>query len=147
IDGARGILINISAAQETLTMAEFMEASALIQDKAHDDANIIIGALFDESLGDELRVTVIATGISSIEESETISQIDMVHSTPASREESGPSLSSKLAEEPPQPESRPVSMAKPNPAPAGLRPMPKPIFDDHEQDDYDEPAYLRKKAN
>ncbi|HEB50781.1 MAG TPA: cell division protein FtsZ, partial [Desulfobulbus sp.] len=48
IDGARGILINISAAQETLTMAEFMEASALIQDKAHDDANIIIGALFDE---------------------------------------------------------------------------------------------------
>ncbi len=147
IDGARGILINISAAQETLTMAEFMEASALIQDKAHDDANIIIGALFDESLGDELRVTVIATGISSIEESETINQIDMVHSTPAAREESGQSPSGKLAEEPPQVESRPVSMAKPNAAPAGLRPMPKPIFDDHEQDDYDEPAYLRKKAN
>ncbi|MCL2458819.1 MAG: cell division protein FtsZ, partial [Desulfobulbus sp.] len=70
IDGARGILINISAAKATLTMNEFMEASALIQEKAHDDANIIIGALFDESLGDELRVTVIATGISSIEESE-----------------------------------------------------------------------------
>ncbi len=92
-------------------------------------------------------MTVIATGISSIEESETINQIDMVHSTPAAREESGQSPSGKLAEEPPQVESRPVSMAKPNAAPAGLRPMPKPIFDDHEQDDYDEPAYLRKKAN
>lgn len=78
IDGARGILINISAAEETLTMNEFMEASALIQEKAHDEANIIIGALFDESLGDELRVTVIATGISSIDETETISQLEVV---------------------------------------------------------------------
>jgi cell division protein FtsZ len=62
-----------------------MEASALIQEKAHDDANIIIGALFDESLGEELRVTVIATGISSIEEPE-VSQLEVV------RNASGPSV-------------------------------------------------------
>ena len=82
IDGARGILINISAAKDTLTMNEFMEASALIQEKAHDDANIIIGALFDESLGEELRVTVIATGISSIEEPE-VSQLEVKRSRQA----------------------------------------------------------------
>ncbi|OGQ98955.1 MAG: cell division protein FtsZ [Deltaproteobacteria bacterium RIFOXYD12_FULL_57_12] len=68
IDGARGVLINISASQESLTMNEFMEASALIQEKAHVDANVIVGALFDDNLGDELRVTVIATGINGIEE-------------------------------------------------------------------------------
>lgn len=68
IDGARGVLINISASEETLTMNEFMEASTMIQEKAHEDANIIVGALFDESLGDELRVTVIATGINGARE-------------------------------------------------------------------------------
>jgi len=68
IDGAQGVLINISATEESLTMTEFMEASSLIQEKAHDNANIVVGALFDESLGDSLRVTVIATGINKAEE-------------------------------------------------------------------------------
>jgi len=72
IDGARGVLINISASEETLTMNEFMEASSLISQKAHDDANIIVGALFDDSLGDEMRVTVIATGVNGMQEMETI---------------------------------------------------------------------------
>jgi len=68
IDGAQGVLINISATEESLTMTEFMEASSLIQEKAHDNANIVVGALFDESLGDSLRVTVIATGINKADE-------------------------------------------------------------------------------
>jgi cell division protein FtsZ len=72
IDGAKGVLINISASEDTLTMNEFMEASTLISQKAHEDANIIVGALFDETLGDEIRVTVIATGVNGIDESATI---------------------------------------------------------------------------
>ena len=72
IDGAKGVLINISASEDSLTMNEFMEASTLISQKAHDDANIIVGALFDDSLQDEIRVTVIATGVSGMEEAETI---------------------------------------------------------------------------
>ena len=72
IDGARGVLINISASEESLTMNEFMEASSLISQKAHEDANIIVGALFDDSLKDEMRVTVIATGVNGIHEAETI---------------------------------------------------------------------------
>ncbi|MDX1775357.1 MAG: cell division protein FtsZ [Desulfobulbales bacterium] len=72
IDGAKGVLINISASEDSLTMNEFMEASSLISQKAHEEANIIVGALFDESLKDELRVTVIATGIIGMDEAETI---------------------------------------------------------------------------
>ncbi len=73
IDGAKGVLINISASEDSLTMNEFMEASSLIQQKAHDDANIIVGALFDDSLQDEMRVTVIATGVTGAAETATIS--------------------------------------------------------------------------
>ena len=73
IDGARGLLINISASQETFAMSEFMEASSLIQDKVDDDAKIVIGALYDDSLGDELHVTVIATGVGGmLDRKETI---------------------------------------------------------------------------
>lgn len=153
IDGARGILINISATKDTLTMNEFMEASALIQDKAHDDATVIIGALFDESLGEELRVTVIATGIASIEEPE-ISELEQVRkrSTSAMQHQ----VQSPLRRKPPQmimeedlgvPDNIPPSAAKPNVLPKSLSHMPRPTFDEHETSDYDEPAYLRKKAN
>ncbi len=72
IDGAKGVLINISASEDSLTMNEFMEASNLISQKAHEDANIIVGALFDDSLQEEMRVTVIATGVTGLEETETI---------------------------------------------------------------------------
>lgn len=63
IDGARGVLVNISARQDSLTMAEVTEATTKIYEEVHDEANIILGVIFDESLGDELLVTVIATGI------------------------------------------------------------------------------------
>ena len=144
IDGARGILINISATS-SLTMGEFMEASALIQDKAHEDANIIIGALFDENMGEELRVTVIATGISSIEETETISELNIVG---RSKDETA-GTPFQVADESAGPkENRAVSFAPPNPVPKGLSTMPTPIFDEqNEMDEWDEPAYIRKKAN
>ncbi len=63
INGARGILMNITASPDTLTWEEVEQASTLIHDEAHEDANIIWGTVFDESIGDEIRVTVIATGI------------------------------------------------------------------------------------
>jgi len=61
IDGARGILINITGSS-SLKLSEVNEASTLIQDAAHEDANIIFGAVLDESMGDEVKITVIATG-------------------------------------------------------------------------------------
>ncbi len=61
IDGARGILINITGSS-TLKLNEVNEASTLIQSAAHEDANIIFGAVLDEAMGDEVKITVIATG-------------------------------------------------------------------------------------
>ncbi len=61
IDGARGILINITGSS-TLKLSEVNEASSLIQSSAHEDANIIFGAVLDEKMGDEVKITVIATG-------------------------------------------------------------------------------------
>lgn len=61
IEGATGILINITGGSR-ITMHEINEACGVIQEAAHEDANIIFGAVIDETLGDELRVTVIATG-------------------------------------------------------------------------------------
>jgi cell division protein FtsZ len=61
MDGAQGILINITGSS-SLKLAEVNEASLLIQSAAHEDANIIFGAVQDEKMGDEVKITVIATG-------------------------------------------------------------------------------------
>lgn len=61
IDGARGVLINITGGKD-LGLHEISEASSVIQEAAHPDANIIFGAVVDEHLQDEIRITVIATG-------------------------------------------------------------------------------------
>jgi cell division protein FtsZ len=66
ISGAKGVLMNISSGLD-LTIDEVQEASSLIQKEAHEDANIIWGTVLDQSAGDELRVTVIATGIGEID--------------------------------------------------------------------------------
>jgi cell division protein FtsZ len=61
IEGATGLLINITAGSN-ISLMEVNEACSVIQDAAHEDANIIFGAVIDESMGDAIRVTVIATG-------------------------------------------------------------------------------------
>lgn len=61
IRGARGVLVNI-AGSSNLGLQEMSEAIALITDEVHEDAKIIVGSVIDDSLGDEVRVTVIATG-------------------------------------------------------------------------------------
>ncbi len=65
IDGARGILINITGAS-SLRLAEVNEASTIIQSAAHEDANIIFGAVLDEKMKDEVKITVIATGFKEV---------------------------------------------------------------------------------
>ena len=61
IQGARGVLINITGGPD-LCLHEVNEAASMIQEEAHDDANIIFGAVIDENMADEIRITVIATG-------------------------------------------------------------------------------------
>ena len=62
IRGARGILINITSAPD-ISMEELKEICCIVQEEAHEEAIIKWGLVWDEALGDEIRVTVIATGI------------------------------------------------------------------------------------
>ncbi len=77
IDGATGILINVTGGPG-MTLHEINAASILIQEAADEDANIIFGSVIDESMGDELKVTVIATGFDRSESK----KVDM-HQMPA----------------------------------------------------------------
>src|SRR5947208_11423907 len=61
IDGARGVLLSISGGSD-LGLFEINESAQLVSEAAHPEANIIFGAVIDDALGDEVRVTVIAAG-------------------------------------------------------------------------------------
>jgi cell division protein FtsZ len=61
ISGAKGVLVNITG-PSTMTMDEFDAASRVVHEKVHEDANIIVGLVIDEALGDHLKITAIATG-------------------------------------------------------------------------------------
>lgn len=63
LSGARGVLVNVTAAKASLKMRETREIMNTIRGFAAEDATIIHGAVYDESMGDELRVTVVATGL------------------------------------------------------------------------------------
>jgi cell division protein FtsZ len=80
IEGATGILINITAGSD-VTLMEVNEACSVVQEAAHEDANIIFGAVIDETLGDEIRVTVIATGFPV--ENQDSEAVEPVRTTPS----------------------------------------------------------------
>ena len=79
VDGAKGILINITGGDD-LTLMEINEASMMVQENAHEDAHIIFGAVIDHQMEGQMRVTVIATGFdnpvaSSVEERPTLKKV------------------------------------------------------------------------
>ncbi len=158
IDGARGLLINISASEESFTMAEFMEASALIQDKVDDEAKVVIGALYDDSLDDELRVTVIATGVGeSVPEKKNMVQVNVPRKTQSEEKV-------EVAEEKRIAKAKPASPNSPA-APSIFSSSNFNGFENHgiasgegshtgrevkptwNEDLLETPTYLRKKAN
>ncbi|MBW2184831.1 MAG: cell division protein FtsZ [Desulfuromonadales bacterium C00003068] len=61
ISGAKGVLVNISGSS-SMTMEEFDEASRIVHEKVHEDANIIVGLVINEELGEKIKITAIATG-------------------------------------------------------------------------------------
>jgi cell division protein FtsZ len=78
IEGATGILINITGSSKSLTLDQVKESVALVQKEAHEEANIIFGAVIDENLGEELRTTVIATGFRKAARQEEVQQLRAV---------------------------------------------------------------------
>jgi cell division protein FtsZ len=93
IDGARGILFNVTGGPD-LTLFEVNQAAAIIKETAHPDVNLIFGAVIDPHMGDELRITVIATGF------ERTGVPRRLLETPSSRMETP---SSRIAETPEHP--------------------------------------------
>ena len=66
IDGARGVLFNITGGPD-LSLFEVNEAASIIKQTAHPDVNLIFGAVIDENMGEDIRITVIATGFDQAE--------------------------------------------------------------------------------
>ncbi len=139
IDGAKGVLVNISAREDTLTMAEVTEATSRIYDEVHDDANIILGVIFDDSLGEELRVTVIATGISSLEQLDTLPE--NVKVLPKKNEASNPFL--PFSERGGARDEQSASSAGKGVKPRGGYPQ-QTLFDEEE---LDRPTFLRRNES
>ncbi|MFZ0901797.1 MAG: cell division protein FtsZ [Candidatus Sulfotelmatobacter sp.] len=158
IDGARGILINITGSA-SLKLAEVQQACTIIQSAAHEDANIIFGAVLDENMKDAVKITVIATGFREVPRSQRMAE--MHHSFAASHDD---------AMDFPDP----MSPSQPTP-PAFSEPMPERMIEEHrmveaspathsaaevisldsmrsamvanfEQEDLDVPAFLRKRG-
>jgi cell division protein FtsZ len=91
IDGARGVLLSISGGSD-LGLFEINEAAQLVSEAAHPEANIIFGAVIDDALGDEVRVTVIAAGFDGGQPPSRNREKALGSHTP--KDDSGPSTSS-----------------------------------------------------
>jgi len=146
IDGARGILINITGSS-TLKLAEVNEASTIIQSASHEDANIIFGAVQDEKMKDEVKITVIATGFKTDHPQRRERVVSAAAAAISSeRTSSAYSPSAAIAG---RASLRPV--ARPQGAPV-QRETPsleavKDTVRDVEQDDLDVPAFIRKRGD
>lgn len=89
IDGARGILINITGGED-MTLHEVAEASSIIHDSAHPEANIIFGTVIDKSMGDEMKITVIATGFNDLERRTSVPMRTMKEEPVRAQEQEAP---------------------------------------------------------
>ena len=149
IDGARGILINITGSA-SLRLSEVNEASTIIQSAAHEDANIIFGAVLDEKMKEEVKITVIATGFRADHAGKREGQVTAA----AAAISNARSVSAFTP-------TRPTPLPAPAAAPVGtqLRPAATParetpslqqvksnVSGNFQQDDLDVPAFIRKRG-
>jgi cell division protein FtsZ len=159
IDGARGILFNITGGAN-LSLFEVNEAAAIIKESAHPEVNMIFGAQIDENMGDELRITVIATGFEQSRAARKLeAQFPQRQPMPVQR----PSVSapppgqSQRPAAPPQPPVAPPSFVpesqssyapppiQPRQSPPPVSPAPEPPARVYDEDDIDIPTFLRKR--
>ncbi len=100
VDGATGILINVVGGSD-LKMREIQEAASLIQEQAHEDANIIFGASIDETLGENVKVTVIATGFEMETQFAAAESARAASQAPQSINQMSPQLQGRHPSQPP----------------------------------------------
>ena len=155
IDGARGILINITGSN-SLKLAEVQQACSIIQTAAHEDANIIFGAVLDEKMKDNVKITVIATGFREVPAMRQRQQ--EVRPTFASTHNEMSFPEPEPAPFEPEPErimqQETVSealgsadMHQVSPEVASLDALRTAMVANFEQNDLDVPAFLRKRGD
>ena len=172
IDGARGILINITGST-SLKLAEVQQACSIIQSAAHEDANIIFGAVMDEKMKDSVKITVIATGFREIPTGRRRSP--ETHTSFAAAHDDAMDFPDALGPREPAPDPMPKHIMEPvlsdasitedRTYPDDVAPVPMAHASEHglggeaisldtmrsaivtnfEQDDLDVPAFLRKR--
>jgi cell division protein FtsZ len=151
IDGARGVLLSISGGSD-LGLFEINEAAQLVSEAAHPEANIIFGAVIDDALGDEVRVTVIAAGFDGGQPparrdnvlgsaSSSSSSARREEPTPARQTESRPSFGSLGS-------VTPKEEAEPEPEPVADVPVAPPVppsrtYADSAAEELDVPDFLK----
>lgn len=137
IDGAQGVLFNITGGS-SLGMFEIDEAAKVITKNVDPEARVKFGAVIDETMGDEIRITVIATGFDEHNRRPAPISFAPVEETP--RPPAPPEQASSMPE-PPRPEIR-----KPLFSPKPAEPVPMQQEDSNpDEDDLDIPAFIRKK--
>lgn len=152
IDGARGILINITGST-SLKLAEVQEACSIIQSAAHEDANIIFGAVQDEKMKDAVKITVIATGFKEGEIGQRPRETRMGFTVSAEDDSFAPAVAQPRRQPEPEiePETPPMVMEQSTPAVVMADPVPfetmrEAMAASFEQEDLEVPAFLRKRA-
>ncbi len=119
MDGARGVLLSISGGSD-LGLFEINEAATLVSDSAHPEANIIFGAVIDDTLGDEVKVTVIAAGFDSGQLPYKKVEVHRTEAPSAEQRHSAPVQQSAPAAEPVQSNGWPLPATTPTRTPVGL---------------------------
>lgn len=130
ISGAKGVLVNITGSS-SMTMDEFDAASRVIHEKVHEDANIIVGLVIDENLGENVKITAIATGFGDrFDMEKTKAELKSVSSRVEGEEVNREIPTFKRVERQPR-----------------ETPMKQRAFFADEDDQYDIPTFLRKSVD
>ncbi|MBL8155623.1 MAG: cell division protein FtsZ [Anaerolineae bacterium] len=144
IDGARGILFNITGGPN-LSLFEVNEAAAIIKESAHAEVNLIFGAQIDENMGDELRITVIATGFEQSRAARKMeAQLGSRPTVSVSRSAPQQPMPRPVQQQPPPPQEQ-QSYMPPAPQQRPAQPPETPPARVYEEDDIDIPTFLRKR--
>ncbi|NLE52413.1 MAG: cell division protein FtsZ [Chloroflexi bacterium] len=147
IDGARGILFNVTGGPN-MSLFEVNEAAAIIKETSHPDVNLIFGAVIDENMGDDIRITVIATGF---EQSRVATRrpTNTRERVPAQRQQSQQRPAQRPV--PQEPAAAPPAPAEPDvEAQAPSQPQTRKVEEEftsrvYDTDDLDIPAFLRRR--
>jgi len=136
VSGARGVLVNITAGMD-LSLGEFSEVGATVEEYASDDATVVVGTVIDPELTDTLKVTVVATGLGGVQSRPTLAVVEPKPALPP--EAAAPNYGDKYD----LPPNKRAQVAAAGTAPQA----PVPADGGTEGDYFDIPAFLRRQAD